>query len=249
MKIIFMGNQTIGYNCLKYLIENKENVQAVFAICDSYWKKFSNKEKSNYNWYPSVGELSTKSNIPTYYPENINSHYYVDLINNLNPDIIFSISWEQMIGVDILKIPNQGAINMHGSLLPKNRGHAPINWAIIRGEKITGFTMHYMSEKADAGDIIAQKECQIYFEDTAITLSERLMEAGLNLFAEQFPLIKQGKSQRFFNKIEQGNYNKRRRPEDGQINWNRSALDIYNWIRALTRPYPGAFTYWNSQKL
>jgi methionyl-tRNA formyltransferase len=248
MKIIYMGNQEIGCKCLEYLINSKENIQAVFAIDDSYWRGISGKS-SIYNWYPSVGQLAEKNNIKTFYPEDVNDDYHLSLIKKLNPDVIFSISWDQMLGQEILDIPEKGCINMHFSLLPKHRGHSPVNWVIIKGDKTTGISMHYMVKRADAGKIIAQRECPVFEEDSSKLLLDRLSGIGYELFMEQFSLIKSGKNKKIFMDLSKGNYNPRRRPEDGLIDWNKNAREIYNWVRALTRPYPGAFTFIKGKKL
>ncbi len=248
MRIIFAGNQKIGCECLKYLIDRKEDVIAVFAIDEDYWGKISGTSKGT-EWFSSVGKMAEENGIITQYPEDVNSPETVQFIRGLKPDILFSVSWDQMIGEEILNIPTCGCINMHGSLLPKNRGHAPINWAIINGEKETGITMHYMVKRSDAGDIIGQRKVPIYFEDRAVDVYDKMVDAGVELFKDMFPLIKKGITPRTKQDISKGNYCRRRRPDDGLIDWSKSAVEIYNWVRALTKPYPGAFTYFNEKKI
>lgn len=248
MRIIFTGNQKIGHACLKHLIESNAHIVAVYAIPEGYWKKISGSSHGT-DWFVSVGKLAEQHSIPTYYPEDINTPETVQQIKDLRPDVLFSVSWDQMIGEDILAVPPQGCINMHDSLLPKYRGHAPINWAIINGENETAYTMHYMVKKADAGDIISQKKVPIYFEDRAIDVYNRVVDAGIVMFKEMLPLIKQGNAPRIKQDIGKGCYGKRRKPEDGLIDWHKSAVELYNWIRALTKPYPGAFTFFKGQKL
>jgi len=148
-----------------------------------------------------------------------------------------------MLSQEILKIPVSGAYNLHGSLLPAYRGRAPVNWAIINGEKKTGVTLHHMIEKPDAGDIVGQKAVDIEFEDTARILYDKLCIAATEMLAEVLPLIREGRAPRIRQDVTKGSYYGGRRPDDGRIDWGRSAVSIYNLIRAVTDPYPGAFGF------
>lgn len=235
-----MGNHNIGVKCLEYLIEQGEDIRAVFALPD---------RRKEIIWYKSVKETALKHGIPVYQPRKVSSPTYVRILRRIKPDIIFSISWRQMLSREILEIPKMGCINLHGSLLPKYRGFTPVIWAIINGEKKTGVTLHYMNEKPDAGDIIAQKEVEISPEDTGKTLYDKITEAGLQLFKETFPKIKNGTASRIPQNEEEATYFGRRKPEDGIIDWNKSSIELYNWVRALMYPYPGAFTYIRGRKL
>jgi len=234
MKIVYMGNHNIGVRCLEYLIEQGEDIAAVFALPD---------RGKEIIWYESAKETALKYGIPVYQPRKVSSLTYVKIIRKINPDIIFSISWRQMLSKEILEIPKMGCINLHGSLLPKYRGFSPVVWAIINGEEKTGVTLHYMTEKPDAGDIIAQKEVKIGSRDTGKTLYDKITNSGFELFKETFPKIKDGTADRAPQNEEESTYFGRRKPEDGIIDWNKSSIELYNWIRALTYPYPGAFTY------
>jgi methionyl-tRNA formyltransferase len=154
-----------------------------------------------------------------------------------------------MIPKEMLNIPKYGAINMHGSLLPKYRGRCPINWVIINGETETGVTLHYMIEKPDAGDIIAQKRCRIDLEDTAFTLLSKIERAAAELLKETLPLIKESKNKRVKQDLSKGSYFGGRKPEDGRIDWNKKTVEIYNLIRAVTHPYPGAYAFYKGSKV
>ncbi len=140
-------------------------------------------------------------------------------------------------------------MNMHGSLLPKYRGRCPVNWVLINGEMETGVTLHYMVEKPDAGDIVGQKRVEISFEDTALSLMGKLEKAAVRLLEETWPLIKEGKNKRTRMDLSKGSYFGGRKPEDGLIDWDKTNTRIYNLIRAVTHPYPGAFTYYNGKKI
>jgi methionyl-tRNA formyltransferase len=140
-------------------------------------------------------------------------------------------------------------MNAHGSLLPKYRGRCPVNWVLINGETETGVTLHYMVEKPDAGDIVGQKRVEISFEDTALTLMGKLEKAAVLLLEETWPLIKKGRNRRTRMDLSKGSYFGGRKPEDGLIDWRRTNTEIYNLVRAVTHPYPGAFTYHNGRKM
>jgi methionyl-tRNA formyltransferase len=154
-----------------------------------------------------------------------------------------------MLKKEILEIPPLGAMNLHGSLLPKYRGRAPVNWVLVNGETETGVTLHFMTEKPDAGDIVGQAAVRIAFDDTALTLFGKMEEAASRLLAELLPRIANGEIPRRPNDLARGSYFGGRRPEDGRIDWSRPAMEIYNLIRAVTRPYPGAFSELAGEKL
>lgn len=192
-------------------------------------------------WFGSVKNWALQRSIPTYTTEEINSDQWIGKIKELQPDIIFSFYYRKMIAGEILAIPKAGAFNLHGSLLPHYRGRCPVNWVLVNGEKKTGVTLHYMIEKPDAGDIVGQKEVVIDFKDTANTLYDKLCRQATLLLDELLPLIKTGQMPRLRQDLAVGSYFGGRRPEDGRIDWNKSAVEIYNLIRAVTQPYPGAF--------
>jgi methionyl-tRNA formyltransferase len=148
-----------------------------------------------------------------------------------------------MICREIIDLPRVGAFNLHGSLLPAYRGRCPVNWVIINGEAQTGVTLHYMIDKPDAGDIVGQKPVVIDVSDTAKTLYDKLCLTAKELLDEVLPLIKRGQIPRQKQDLKAGSYYGGRHPEDGRIDWKKSADEIYNLIRAVTEPYPGAFAF------
>jgi UDP-4-amino-4-deoxy-L-arabinose formyltransferase/UDP-glucuronic acid dehydrogenase (UDP-4-keto-hexauronic acid decarboxylating) len=155
-----------------------------------------------------------------------------------------------MICREILDLPRIGAFNLHGSFLPDYRGRCPVNWVIINGEKQTGVTLHYMIDKPDAGDIVGQKAVVIDLSDTAKTLYDKLCRAAQELLDKLLPLIKGDQIPRQKQDLKAGSYYGGRRPEDGRIDWKKSAGEIYNLIRGVTRPYPGAFALMeNNEKI
>jgi methionyl-tRNA formyltransferase len=240
MRVIVFGYHTIGYLCLQELIERSEEVSAVVTHRD---------DPGEHIWFDSVAELARSAGIAVFQPRNPNTSALVSLIRSLQPEIIFSFYYRRLLSKELLAIPPRGGINLHGSLLPKYRGRSPVNWVLVNGERQTGVTLHYMTEEADAGDIIAQRPVEITFADTALTLSRKVAQAALVLFQETFPLIKAGLAPRIPQDPAQATYYGGRRPEDGKIEWVRPALALYNLIRAVTAPYPGAFTWYQGKKL
>ncbi len=194
-------------------------------------------------WFGSVKQWAEQRNVPVFTPEEINSRKWLIKIGEFQPDVIFSFYYRKMISSEILAVPAQGAFNLHGSLLPAYRGRCPVNWVLVNGETRTGVTLHYMIEKPDAGDIVGQKEVAIDIKDTAETLYDKLCRAAAALLDDLLPLIKKGRIPRRKQPLHEGSYFGGRKPEDGRIDWSKSAGDVYNLIRAVTKPYPGAFAF------
>jgi methionyl-tRNA formyltransferase len=240
IKIIVLGYHNIGYRCLEYLTWKKENVVAVFT----------HKDNPDENlFFDSMAEAAGSGGIPCYMPENINSPEWVSLIKELAPDIIFSFYYRNMISSEILGIPRLGAVNLHGSLLPKYRGRCPVNWALVNGEKETGVTLHYMVDKPDAGDIIAQGKIPILFTDTAYSLHKKMEQEAVLVLDKTWQLIKEERNERIPQDLSVGSYFGGRKPDDGKIDWKRSNLEIYNLVRAVTHPWPGAFCTFRDQEM
>ncbi|MCK9363360.1 MAG: formyltransferase [Syntrophales bacterium] len=192
-------------------------------------------------WFGSVREWGIKRGIPVECPMDIREEKWTKRIAALAPEMIFSFYYRFMLPDEILVIPTWGAYNLHGSLLPKYRGRAPVNWVLVNGEKQTGVTLHHLGHKPDAGDIVGQRVVPIAFEDTALALFGKLCAAAGGLLDELLPLMKIGKAPRIKQDLAKGSYFGGRRPDDGRICWSWPAERIYNLIRAVTDPYPGAF--------
>jgi methionyl-tRNA formyltransferase len=205
---------------------------------------FSHEDDANENiWFGSVPGLCKELGIPCVCPKNPNQFGWVEKIKSSRPDIVFSFYYRYMIKPEILAIPPLGAYNLHGSYLPTYRGRCPVNWVILNGEHETGVTLHEMVEKPDAGAIVTQKKVEILHEDTAHTLFKKLEEASGGMLKEILPRMKAGDIPKTTMDLSRGSYYGGRKPEDGRIFWERPAEEIYNLIRAVTRPYPGAFGF------
>ena len=238
--ILVFAYHTVGYECLDALITRGENVIAVFSHEDD--------EKETI-WFRSVAALARLHGIPLYTPESVNSPQWKTRIRAMVPDIIFSFYYRNIISEDILAIPRLGAFNMHGSLLPKYRGRVPINWAVLHGEKESGVTLHHMVKRADAGDIVDQETVPIGPEDTAFDVFNKATVAARKVLERNIDAIKAGTAPRAGQDESLATTFSGRKPEDGRIDWTVSAERIYNLIRAVTHPYPGAFTEVNGQRL
>ncbi len=229
--IVFAYSQ-IGYDCLKFLLEKRVPVVGIFT------HKPSPKENI---WFDSVAKLGRDAKIPVFEDANLKLDETIQKIRNLSPALILSFYYRDLIPETILKIPAHGSFNMHGSLLPKYRGCAPVNWAILNGETETGVTLHEMVKKADAGDIIDQEKVAIEPTNTALEVMQKMCKAAVNVLGRQLPKLFAGTVTKHKQDDREATYFRRRTPEDGKIDWNQPAIKIYNLIRALTRPYPGAW--------
>ena len=194
-------------------------------------------------WFASVPDLCRELSIPCVCPRDPNQYGWIDRIKKTRPDIIFSFYYRSMLKKEILSVPPLGAYNLHGSYLPEYRGRCPVNWVIIKGERTTGVTLHEMVEKPDAGAIVDQKRVDISHEDTALTLFRKLEAAADAMLAGILPRMANRDIPKMPMDISKGSYYGGRKPEDGRIFWDRPAEEIYNLIRAVTRPYPGAFGF------
>jgi methionyl-tRNA formyltransferase len=232
-RILVFAYHDVGFECLDVLVRRRENVIAVITHEDN---------PKELIWFRSVADLAKVNGIPVYTPDTVNTPEWVDRIRNWNPAIIFSFYYRNMIDESILKIPLLGAFNMHGSLLPRYRGRVPINWAVLQGEKETGVTLHHMVKRADAGDIVDQKAVPIFPEDTAQDVFRKAVKAASTVLKRQIDGLLSGTAPRRKQDDSGATYFGGRKPEDGRIDWTRGADEIYNLIRAVTHPYPGAFT-------
>ena len=192
-------------------------------------------------WFESVAALCKDHGIERVAPENPNTPEFIESLQRYAPDFIFSFYYRNMLCEEILNIPSQGAYNLHGSLLPKYRGRVPVNWAVLHGETETGATLHEMTVKPDAGAIIAQVAVPILPDDTAFEVFGKLTVASEQVMWAALPGILSGKPNRIENDLTKGSYFGGRKPEDGRIDWSKSARDVYNLHRAVAPPYPGAF--------
>ncbi len=233
-KIFFIGSVQIGFTILEALYEVAK-VDTVITL------PLESSEKTS--GFIDFEPMATKHNSKLIRTKDTNTPETIEWFQKEKPDLIIVCGWQRLVCKEILDIPKLGVIGFHSSLLPKYRGRAPVNWAIIAGEKETGITMFYLTEEADAGDIIAQKAFPIMLNDDCASVYAKSAQAGADLMSEYLPKILGGNATRIHNPSRSYPAYPKRTPEDGKIDFNRSALDVYNFIRALTRPYPGAYCY------
>ena len=182
-------------------------------------------------------------------PHSPNTPEWIAKAAALNPDFVFSFYYRYMLDQAWLTLPRRGALNIHGSLLPKYRGRAPVHWAIIQGESMTGASLHYMVEKPDAGALIDQEAVPILENDTALEVSMKVAAAAQEVLHRSLPTLIAGTAAARPLDLAAGSYFGRRRPEDGRIDWGQSARMIHDLVRAVAPPFPGAFTEVNGCRL
>lgn len=233
MKALVFAYHNIGCVGLQTLLEAGVRVAAVVTHEDDP------KEKV---WFNSVQALAEAHQLPVLTPQDPNTEELLEHFQALAPDFIFSFYYRYMLKQPLLDVPRLGALNLHGSYLPAYRGRCPVNWVLVNGETETGVTLHYMVEKPDAGNIVAQRKVAIADADSALSLYGKMTEAAQVLMAEALPALLTGPAPGRPQDPSQASYYGGRKPEDGRFQWGDSARNIYNLVRAVTHPYPGAVT-------
>ena len=231
-RTVIFAYSEVGCLCLEELIKDGANVAAVFTHEDDPHENI---------WFRSVKEIAEKNGIPVRTPKKLEADE-VEYFNSLAPELVLSFYYRALIPKAVLDAPSLGAYNLHGALLPKYRGRACVNWAVINGERETGATLHVMTERADRSDIVDRQAVPIEFTDTAYDVFMKVAEAARQIVARRLPELEAGSAPRRPQDESAATCFGRRRPEDGKIDWSKSAEEIYNLIRAVTHPFPGAFT-------
>jgi methionyl-tRNA formyltransferase len=232
-RIAVFAYSDTGHACLKLLLDRGEDVVLVVTHAD---------DPKEPKWFDSVADLARERGITPVILDGPRKPDAIARIEALRPDLLFSFYYRGILPDVLLRLPTLGAFNMHGSLLPKYRGRAPVNWAVLRGETSTGATLHVMTEKPDAGDIVDQEEVPIGPDETAGEVQAAVTAAAVKILERRLPDLKKGAAPRRPQDESAATTFGRRRPEDGRIDWTRSAQDVHNLVRAVTHPFPGAFT-------
>ena len=237
MKILFIGAVEFSYKSLEKLIDlNAE----IVGVCT--------KKVSNFNSdFADLTPLCNKANIPLRYVDNINSNESIDWIKSLKPDIIFCFGWSNLIKKELLNLPKMGIVGYHPALLPKNRGRHPIIWALALGLKASGSTFFFMTDGADDGDILSQEEVEIFYEDDARSLYDKVLATALKQIEYFLPKLQNNSFQSFKQNNSLANAWRKRGKLDGKIDFRMTSGAIYNLVRALTRPYVGAHVEYNGK--
>lgn len=240
MRTVVFGYHTMGCLGFEALLRHGFEVTAVLTHRDN---------PSEEVWWDSLAARAEARGVPVHYPEDPKSPDFQALVAAQRPDFLFSFYYRYMIPPAVLELAPRGALNLHGSLLPRYRGRAPVNWVLVEGQTETGVSLHYMVAKPDAGDLVDQERVGIDFADTAFTLYGKLEEAARRLLDRALPALAAGTARPVPLDISQGSYRGGRKPADGRIDWNGSARRIYDLVRGVTHPYPGAFTTLRGRRL
>lgn len=230
---VVFAYHNVGVRCLSVLLAQGVDVKLVVTHDDAPGENI---------WFSSVKSLAQEHGIPVITPADPHDEETLTLLRAAAPDFLFSFYYRNMLKPAILNLPKRGCYNLHGSLLPKYRGRVPINWAVIHGEHETGATLHQMVEKPDAGAIVDQMAVPILPNDTAQEVFGKVLVAAEIVLQRALPALLAGKAKLVPMDLKQGSYFGGRKAEDGRIRWSQSAVQIHNLVRAVTQPYPGAFT-------
>jgi methionyl-tRNA formyltransferase len=234
--IVVFAYSDIGYECLDLLIQRGERIRIVFTHED---------EIGETRWFRSVADLARGHGLHVSYDDSDAAR----LVPTVAPELIFSFYYRRMIPMAILKAARLGAFNMHGSLLPRYRGKAPVNWAVLHGENRIGVTLHHMVARPDAGDIVDQDGVAVGPDETAFEVMKRLVPVARGVLSRQLDALKSGTAPRKPQDEAQATYFSGRRPADGRIDWRKPAAAIKNLVRAVAPPYPGAFSFSADRKI
>jgi methionyl-tRNA formyltransferase len=223
----------VGARCLRVLLAHGIDVPLIVTHADDSRENI---------WFERVADVAAKSALHAIAPADPNTSEVIARVAACAPDFLFSFYYRSMLKPPLLALPRRGALNMHGSLLPKYRGRAPVNWAVLHGERHTGATLHYMTDRPDAGDIVAQQAVPILPDDTAADVLRKVAVAAEIALDAALPALIAGTAPRIVQDLTQGSYFGGRTPEDGRIDWSRPAQQIHDLVRAVAPPYPGAMT-------
>lgn len=239
MKAVVFAYHDMGCTGIQALLDAGYDIEAIFTHPDNAGEN---------NFFGSVARLAAEQGITVYAPEDVNHPLWVERIRAMAPEVIFSFYYRNLLSDEILNLAPKGAFNLHGSLLPKYRGRAPLNWVLVNGEKETGVTLHRMTNRADAGDIVAQQSVAIADSDVALTLHRKLCTASQTLLGDALAKIRSGQTDERVQDHSQATYVGRRTPEDGRLEWEKPAQALHNLVRAVSDPWPGAFGYVGTNK-
>ena len=231
MRILFIGSVKFSLDILMGCINEKKKIVGIVI---------TNNNSKNAD-YVDLSEIANLHSIPIFYTTQINSEESIEWCKNKNPDIIFCFGWSQIIKKGILSIPAKGVIGYHPTLLPKNRGRHPIIWALVLGLPVTGSTFFIMNEGVDSGEIISQKKIKIDKTDNAMSLYSKITLTALKQIKQILRQLDNNTLKRRVQNNNKATYWPKRTEKDGKIDWRMNSELIYNLVRALSYPYPGAY--------
>ncbi len=243
LKIVFMGTPEFSVPCLEMLVKKGHEVAAVVTQPDKPVGR-----KQSVPVFPPVKEAALRLGVPEILqPEKLRTEEFIDKIKEIAPDVIITIAYGKILPKAVLNIPAFGCINVHGSLLPKYRGAAPIQWAIINGDKATGITTMYMDEGMDTGDMLLKSEIEITGDMTYKELYEKLEELGVQVLEDTLAQLEKGILVRTPQNNAEATSVPMMKKEMGLIDWTKTAREVHNLVRG-TDPWPGAYTFYKGGK-
>jgi methionyl-tRNA formyltransferase len=237
---IVFAYHDVGVRCLSVLLAQGVRIPLVVTHQDDPGENI---------WFESVAKLARAHDIEVATPTDPNDKEFVARLSQISPDFLFSFYYRYMLSPAVLATAMRGAYNMHGSLLPKYRGRVPINWAVLRGEKSTGATLHEMVEKPDAGRIVDQMEIPILPDDRALDVFRKVTVAAELVLDRALPRLLDGTVAFTTQDLSQGGYFRGRKTDDGRIDWSKGVREVHDLVRAVAPPYPGAFTMLGDTRL
>jgi methionyl-tRNA formyltransferase len=230
----------VGIRCVHELLAQDIKIPLLFTHTD---------DAGENQWFGSVRKLALAHGLRVETPADPNTPEWIAAGAAAKPDFLFSFYYRHLLSSAWLQVPRRGALNMHGSLLPKYRGRAPVHWAILKGEVETGASLHYMVEKPDAGALVDQQSVAILENDTALDVSRKVADAAGQVLRRSLPALVAGNAPAKPLDLGKGSYFGRRSPEDGRIDWRCGARAVHDLVRAVAPPFPGAFTEVNGCRL
>lgn len=236
---LFLGSRR-GYAVLKKLIALQANICGILCLIEDAHEEV---------FYPKITELASTHHIPIFFSDVVKPNQYAEVVAECKPDIALAVGWRFLINEKTYRLPPHGTLVIHDSLLPKYRGFAPMNWAIINGETETGVTLFLMVDAVDAGPIIDQLKVRIAKEDTAASVDKKIIELYEKIIERNLAKLARGDYQLVPQNEAEATFTCKRVPEDGLINWRLSAQQIYDLIRGTSEPFPGAFTYLHGKRI
>jgi len=240
LRIGWVGFHAEGQAALAALLEAGIPVEAVLTLTERELAKRSGRS--------SYEELCARYGVPLHKIRHVNDPESIELLRSLSLDVVFVIGWSQIVGPEALRTPRLGMVGAHAAVLPRNRGSAPVNWAILRGETEGGNTLMWLNPEVDEGEIIDQASFPITPYDTCATVYDKVAQSNREMILRLVSRLKEGQRPGRPQPPSHDPILPRRRPEHGQIDWKKPNREVYNFIRALTRPYPGAFSWLDGRR-
>lgn len=239
MRVVFITHNELGLACLQELYNLGANIEAIYT----------RPEQEDLSDQTDLSKFAIKNKIPLNRVGSINTDAVKSQLKEYNPELLFVVGWSRLVDPEVIEIPSVTALGMHPAPLPRGRGRAPIAWSLIKGLDETALSFFHLVEKADAGDLVGQEPIPINIDDDASSLYQKVIQAGRKLIREYYPEFTDGTIPRIPQDNSEATWWPKREPYHGLIDWIRPSHKVYNWIRGQSRPYPGAFSYINGEKV